>query len=94
MRLRYEGCSADGPILIWAMENRKQMTTQAIYKAVEDTCRRLGRKLPNQWEAEIRQTLQAHCSSRPQHNGKDDFFVYHRSGVWSCKVNSSDLAAL
>jgi hypothetical protein len=80
--------------LIWAMENRRPTTTQEIYRAVQDTCERHGRKLPKEWESEIRQTLQAHCASRPQHNGKDDFFVYHRRGVWSCKVMSTDLAAL
>ena len=77
--------------LIWAMEGRRPMTNQEIYRAVEEVCSRHGRKLPNQWEAEIRQTLQAHCASSRQYNGKDDFFVHHRRGVWSCRVTSPSL---
>jgi hypothetical protein len=30
--------------------------------------------------------LQACCPGRPQHNGRDDFFVWHGRGRWSCKV--------
>src|SRR5258708_31034233 len=60
--------------LIWAMENRRPVTNQEIYRAVEGACARHGRELPNQWEAAVRQTLQAHCSSSPQYNGRDDFF--------------------
>jgi hypothetical protein len=74
--------------LIWAMEHRGVMTTDAIYRAVKAQCERMGRQLPNEWEAEIRQTLQAHCPSRPQWNGKDDFFVFHKRGYWSCRVTS------
>jgi hypothetical protein len=77
--------------LIWAMEKRPPMTNQQIYRAVEDVCRRHGRKLPNEWEAQVRETLQAHCATSPQHNGKDDFFTHHRRGVWSCKETSPSL---
>ncbi len=74
--------------LIWAMEGRGIMTTQAIYRAVKKKCAEFDRPLPDKWESEIRQTLQAHCPSRPQWNRKDDFFVYHRRGYWSCKVTT------
>jgi hypothetical protein len=77
--------------LIWAMENRRPVTNQEIYRAVEGACARHGRELPNQWEAAVRQTLQAHCSSSPQYNGRDDFFVHHERGLWSCKVELSTL---
>jgi hypothetical protein len=77
--------------LIWAMENRRPMSNQEIYRAVDDVCAQHGRKLPNQWEAVIRQTLQSHCSSCPQYNGRDDFFVHHDHGVWSCKERSPTL---
>src|SRR5258708_34383225 len=77
--------------LIWAVENRRPVTNQEIYRAVEGACARHGRELPNQWEAAVRQTLQAHCSSSPQYNGRDDFFVHHERGLWSCKVALSTL---
>ena len=44
--------------------------------------------LPPNWESEVLQTLQAHCPGRPQHNGRDDFFVWHGRGYWSCKITS------
>jgi hypothetical protein len=74
--------------LIWSMEGRRPMTTQEIYRAVEDECARYGRELSNHWQAVVRQTLQALCSSCPQYNGRDDFFVHDGQGVWSCKVRS------
>jgi hypothetical protein len=80
--------------LVWAMEGRGIMTNDMIYRAVDKECRQFGRALPNEWEAEIRQTLQAHCPSRPQWNKKDDFFVYHRRGHWSCKVTTPKLEDL
>jgi hypothetical protein len=55
--------------LIWAMENRRPMTNPEIYKAVQEVCVRHGRKLPEKWEEEIRQTLQSRCASSPQYNG-------------------------
>jgi len=70
--------------LIWAME----VSNQAIYREVKNVCKKYGRLLPSNWESEIRQTLQAHCPGRPQHNGRDDFFVWHGRGYWSCKVTS------
>jgi hypothetical protein len=77
--------------LIWAMEDKGSMKTQKIYKAVEDVCARHERELPNEWQAEVRQTLQAHCSSSPQYKGRDDFFVHHDHGVWSCKARTPTL---
>lgn len=74
--------------LIWAMEGRGKMSNHEIYKAVKAVCKRHGRNLPPKWEAVIRQTLQACCPSRPQHNRRDDFFVWHEFGYWSCKVTS------
>jgi hypothetical protein len=72
--------------LIWAMEGRGVMPTPEIYRTVARRSARAGRALPCHWEAEIRQTLQAHCASRPQYKGRGDFFVYHGPGRWSCKV--------
>jgi hypothetical protein len=77
--------------LIWAMEGRGVMHTPEIYSAVAMRCTRAGRALPCHWDAEIRQTLQAHCASRPQYKGRGDFFVYHGRGRWSCKVASPTL---
>src|SRR5258707_8505239 len=80
--------------LVWAMENQGTMTNEMIYRAVKSVCREHGRELPTQWEAKVRQTLQAHCPSRPQWNGKYDFFIYHRRGHWSCKVTPLTLEQL
>jgi hypothetical protein len=80
--------------LVWAMEDRRPMTNSEIYKAVKDVCLKHKRPLPDKWEAEIRQTLQAHCASRPQYKGGRDLFVFHRRGLWSCKTNSTDLGVL
>ena len=77
--------------LIWAMEGRGEMSMHAIYRAVQQQCARFGRPLPDQWEAEVRQTLQAHCASRPQYKGRGDFFTWHRRGFWSCKTISPSL---
>jgi hypothetical protein len=72
--------------LIWAMEGGRVMQTQAIYRAFKAVCDEHKHELPLNWQEEVRQTLQAHCPSRPQWNGKDDFFVFHRPGYWSCKA--------
>jgi hypothetical protein len=77
--------------LIWAMEGRGKMSMLAIYRAVQQQCARFGRTLPGHWEAEVRQTLQAHCASRPQYKGHGDFFTWHHRGVWSCKIVSPSL---
>jgi hypothetical protein len=68
------------------------MSNQSIYREVKDVCKRHGRRLPSNWESEVRQTLQAHCPGRPQH--RDDFFVWHSKGYWSCKVTSPTAADL
>lgn len=77
--------------LIWAMEGCGKMSNKEIYREVKKVCEEAGRELPTEWEAEIRQTLQACCPGRPQHNGRDDFFVWHGKGYWSCKVASPSL---
>jgi hypothetical protein len=80
--------------VIWAMEGRGEMSNQAIYKEVKRICQRYGRVLPPNWKSETRQTLQSHCPGRPQHNKRDDFFVWHGRGYWSCKVASPSIADL
>ena len=80
--------------LIWAMESRGEMPMHEIYRAVKRQCAQFGRLLPDHWEAEIRQTLQAYCASRSQYKGRGDFFTWHRRGVWSCKVSSPSLDEL
>lgn len=80
--------------LILAMEGRGKMSNQAIYRELKAVCKRFGRKLPPNWESEVRQTLQAHTPGRPQHNGRDDFFVWHSRGYWSCKVKSPTIEDL
>jgi hypothetical protein len=70
--------------LVWAMESRGVMNTQAIYRGVKSYCERFSRKLPPEWKAMIRQTLQAHCSSRPQYDGGRNIFVYHGRARWEC----------
>jgi hypothetical protein len=73
------------------MEGRGVMTTQSIYRHVKDWCAQSNRKLPDNWEAEIRQTLQAFCASRPQYKGRADLFTFHKRGHWSCKVTSPSI---
>lgn len=77
--------------LVWAMEGRGKMSNQAIYREIKRVCKQHGRELPPNWEAEVRHTLQACCPGRPQHNGRDDFFVWHGRGYWSCKITSPTL---
>lgn len=74
--------------LIWAMEGRGVMRTQDIYNSVKHWCAKMGRQLPPKWEEAVRQTLQAHCSSRPQYKGREDCFAYHGPGYWSCSAKS------
>jgi hypothetical protein len=73
--------------LVRAMEGRGKMSTQAIYREVQSVCRRNGRPLPLSWQSAVRQILQAHCATRPQYKGEEDFFVWHGRGLWSCKVH-------
>ncbi len=80
--------------LIWAMEGRGKMSNQKIYRQVELVCKKHHRELPPNWKSEVRQTLQAHCPGRPQHNKRDDFFVWHSRGYWSCKVKSPTIEDL
>jgi hypothetical protein len=77
--------------LVWAMEGRGVMSTQSIYRHVKDWCARFERPLPDNWEAEIRQTLQANCASRPQYKGRADLFTFHKRGYWSCKAVSASI---
>ena len=74
--------------LIWAMEGRGKTSLHDIYRETRRVFRDHGRTPPTEFEAEVRQTLQACCKGRPQHNGRDDFFVWHDEGYWSCKVTS------
>lgn len=77
--------------LIRAMEGRGKMSNKAIYREVKRVCEEARRELPSEWKAEIRQTLQSCCPGRPQHNGRDDFFIWHGWGYWSCKAKSPSL---
>ena len=72
--------------LIWAMTGRGKMSNGEIFKTVKAECEKFGKELPVNWEDLIRTTLQAGCPGRPRHNGRDDFFVWHGRGYWSCKV--------
>ena len=72
--------------LIWAMQGRGKISNKAIYREVARLCRMYGRVLPLNWESMVRRTLQSRCPGRPRHNGRDDFFVWHGRGLWSCKV--------
>jgi hypothetical protein len=72
--------------VVMAMSGRGKMSNKAIYREVKKVSEQLGRPLLANWDAHVRQTLQAHCPGRPQHNGRDDFFVWHGRGYWSCKV--------
>jgi hypothetical protein len=75
--------------LILAMRGRGRMSNQSIYREAKDVCHKYSRELPTNWEAEIRQTLQTHCPGRPRWNRRDDFFVWHGHGCWSCKESPS-----
>ena len=80
--------------LVEAMRGRGRMSNKAIYGAVKETCRENSRTLPDNWEAEIRQTLQAHCSSCPQYKGRADYFIHIGHGYWSCRLRRLNLADL
>jgi hypothetical protein len=67
--------------LVLAMKGRGTMSNPSIYREVEKLCNGRGRELPFNWKAEIRETLQAHCPSRPQWNRSDDFFVWHGRAI-------------
>jgi hypothetical protein len=72
-----------GPLrqhLILATQGLGTMLTKAIYCAVKERCDGINRRLPSNWQSDIRQILQAQCASRPQHKGAADIFIYHRSG--------------
>jgi hypothetical protein len=90
-RVVVQDVSTFAQYLIWAMEDRGTMSNSEIYRAVKDVCARYKRELPEEWEAVVRQTLQAHCASSPQFKGKEDLFVHHEHGLWSCKVRSPTL---
>jgi hypothetical protein len=75
--------------LVWAMEGRGQLPMDEIYRAVKAKCDERDRPLPTNWKSVIRQTLQAYCSSRPQYRRRDDWFVFHKRGWWSCKTTSA-----
>ncbi|MEY9124823.1 hypothetical protein ABIA03_002086 [Bradyrhizobium yuanmingense] len=74
--------------LVWAMERRGMMSLGEIYHEIKTVCARHDRELPNEWEAEVRQTLQAHCADSRQYKGGDDLFVWHKPGYWSCKATT------
>ncbi len=65
--------------LIWAMEGRGKMSLHEIYREAKRVFREHGRTPPAEFEAEVRQTLQ---------KGRGDFFAWHDTGYWSCKVTS------
>ena len=72
--------------LIAAMEGHGVMSNNEIYREAKSLFRRFGRAVPPNFNSAVRQTLQAHCTTTPQWNGRDDFFVHHEDGYWSCKV--------
>ncbi len=80
--------------IIWAMEGRGKMSLTDIYREVEIQFKKYGRKQPENFDAEVRQALQSCCQTSPQYNGRDNFFVWHERGYWSCKESSPDLSAL
>jgi hypothetical protein len=73
--------------LVLAMRGRGPMSNGSIYRETEKVCSEHDRELPHEWKAEIRQNLQAHCPSRRRWNRKDDFFVWHKRSLWSCKIS-------
>jgi hypothetical protein len=72
--------------LIGAMMGRGKMSNGEIYRAVKAECEKAGKELPPSWKDLIRDTLQTGCPKSRGHNGRDDFFVWHGRGYWSCKV--------
>jgi hypothetical protein len=81
-------------LLVWPMQGRGIMQNPNIYREFKRVSRTFAYKLPTHWDEEVRQTLQSHCVSRPQWNGRDDFFEFHRRGYWSCKMLGPELAEL
>jgi hypothetical protein len=75
--------------LVWAMEGCGAISNPDIYREVRRVCQERGRKLPITMKLKF-----ARPSSLPdpaQWNVRDDFFVWHERGYWSCKVNLDDL---
>ena len=76
--------------LVWAMEDADHGDVDDL-SSFKEVCDNTKHPLPDNWQAEVRQTLQAHCSSSRQYRGRDDLFVYHEPGRWSCKATSPSL---
>ena len=77
--------------LVWAMQRKGVMATQDIYRAVKHCAEATNRPLRGEWESHVRQALQAHCKTRPQWNGRDDFFDFHGRGLWSYKKQAKTI---
>lgn len=78
-------------LVIWAMEGRGTMSLPSIYREVKAQADKHGRTLAPNWEAQIRETLQAYCPTSPEYEKRGrqgDFFVHPRRGYWSCKATS------
>ena len=72
--------------LVLTMKGRGKMSNNSIYQEMKKLFEERRHELIPNWKAEIRQTLQAHCKSRPQWNGRDDYFDWHGRGYWSTKL--------
>ncbi len=72
--------------LVLTMKGRGKMSNHSIYQEMKKLFEERGRQLIPDWKAEVRQTLQAHCMSRPQWNGRDDLFDWHGRGYRSTKL--------
>jgi hypothetical protein len=57
----------------------------SIYRAVRRRRRRSGFTTPPEFEATVRQTLQACCSSCKRYRGGPDLFEHPRRGYWRLK---------
>jgi hypothetical protein len=76
-------------IVVGAMEGRGTMSNNEIYRAVKMQAEKVSWGLAKEWEAQVRETLQAYCPGRPEHEKRGrpgDYFVFHADGYWSCKA--------
>jgi hypothetical protein len=67
------------------------MSVHVIHRAVQYQRARFRRALPDHSDAGARRTLQAHYASRPQDQGRGNFFMWHHRGAGPCKVVSPSL---
>jgi hypothetical protein len=71
-------------LIIPAMRGKGKMPTKRIYKAVRMRAKDLHLRLPPQWRATVRNTLQRYCADSEKFVG-EYHFRHVEKGVWECR---------